>query len=220
VIPAIGKTGLAAAYVLASLSCPPQKPVETVSLYFTNNPPVITNDQPASFLGQFSISTTFSRSHNEIFTVGGLHITDFAPKYLVSFNLDSGLEGGKVCLAPAAISIAVNYSPRIMVASEHKPGTCQYKTILDHEMRHVGIDVITLNEYLPQMKKAIEEAARLIKPIGPMPPSSIEKAKNIIVDAVQSALVAQVEEFELIRLNRQKMIDTRQEYLRLSKVCQ
>lgn len=216
---AAAKLAVAAAYTLASFGCPPQKPVETVELAFTSRPPVITNDQPSSALGAYQISTTFARSRNEIFSVGGLHITEFAPRYLISFAVgDAG--GGKVCMAPAGVRIEVDYAPRILIAREAAPGTCNYKTILDHEMRHVGTDVVTFNEFLPRIKAAMQEAVRKIPQIGPMPPESMEKAKNIIVDAVRAELEKQVDELELVRLNRQQLIDTRQEYLRLGKACQ
>ena len=216
----LGKASVAAVYVLAALSCPAVPPTQKVELEFNTQPPVLTRNTTAQELGKYTVSTTFSRSRNEVFTMGGLHITEFAPQYMISFNMLQGLQNGQVCLAPAAVKIVVDYAPRILLASEVPAGSCQYKAILDHEMRHVGIDVITLNEYLPRIQLAVAAVVAKIQPIGPMPQSSIERAKNIIVDAVRASLVKEIDEFEIVRLNRQQMLDTRQEYMRISKLCQ
>lgn len=220
-IASAAKAKFATAYMLAALStCPAQKPIDHVDLLFTNKPPVITHDKSSRELGGYTISTTFAHSHNEMFSVGGLHISDFAPQYLITFALIKGLEGGKVCLAPDSVKISVEYAPKIMIASEFVNGSCRYRTTLDHEMRHVGIDIASLNEYLPKIKLALTLTAAGIQPVGPMPLTSLDKAKDIIVDQVRSSLSQQVEEFELVRLNRQQLIDTRAEYLRVSKLCQ
>jgi hypothetical protein len=213
------KAALKAGYVLAALGCPAVPPVEHVEMVFTNKPPLVSNDQTAQQLGQYKISTTFSRSRNEIFTIGGLHISEIAPRYMLEFTLMELPKQQAVCLAPSAVSIVVEYAPRILMAKEYAPGSCKYKVILAHEMRHVGTDIVTLNEFLPQFEKAVTEAVRNMKPMGPMAPGSIDLAKDKMVDTVRAALTAAVEEFDHVRFNRQQLLDTRQEYLRGSHAC-
>ncbi|MDI1228206.1 MAG: hypothetical protein PSY14_11030 [bacterium] len=202
----------------ASAACPPQPPLQGVEMVFVNKPPVIINDQSSAALGGYQISTTFARSQNEIFTVGGLHLSELAPQYVVSFEISDG-GGGLVCIAPVALRVSIEYAPRVMIASEHAPGSCRYRTILDHEMRHVNTDIIAFNEFLPQVRRALEESARKLAQMGPMQASSIEKAKGMLVDAVREKLVHEIEEFHKIRFVRQQIIDTRQQYLLENKLC-
>ncbi|HYD18953.1 MAG TPA: hypothetical protein VEF76_10785 [Patescibacteria group bacterium] len=208
-----------AGYILAATQlCPNQKPLEGVSLEFTNAPPVISNDKTTRELGAYTISTTFSHSENEIFTVGGLRVADFAPQYLVTFDLS---DAGKnvVCLAPMRVQLTVRYEPRVMIASEHAPGSCRYKLVLDHEIRHINTDIVTFNEFLPRMRAALESSLAEIPPIGPMQQSSIEKAKDLLMDRIKAALVHEVKEFQKTRMLRQQLIDTRQQYMLESRQC-
>lgn len=202
----------------AAAQCPAQPPIQGVELAFINTPPAITNDKSSAELGNYQTSTTFARSQNEIFTVGGLHLSQLAPQYLVTFEL-SEVGRDRVCIYPIAVRITIEYAPRVMVASEHKPGSCRYKSILDHEMRHVNTDIIAFNEFLPGIRKSVEESVRKLTQIGPMPHTSIEKAKGILVDAVRATLERQIDEFQKIRFVRQQMIDTRQQYLMESRLC-
>lgn len=213
------KAVLAAGVMLVNAGCPGMFPLEDekVELQFTHSPAVILNTKSGAELGSYDIDTTFSRSRNEIFTVGGLHISEFAPQYIISYTLAGA--GDKACIVPSSLRIVVDYTPRVFVASEHRPGTCIYREILDHEMRHVNTDIITFNEMLPRLRDAVAAAVAAIEPMGPMPPASLEKAKGILTDRIHAALAAGVEEIEATRFNRQQMIDTRQEYLRVSKAC-
>lgn len=200
------------------MACNEQPPLQGVEMSFTNKPPVITNDKSSAELGQYKVSTTFAKSQNEVFTLGGLHLSELAPQYVVSFDI-SGIARDQFCVAPVAVRVSIEYAPRVMIASEWQPGSCRYKVILDHEMRHVNTDIIAFNEFLPKIRLSLEQAARQIQQMGPMRESSVEKAKGLMVDAVRDKLVAEIEEFQKVRFVRQQMIDTRQQYLLESRMC-
>lgn len=199
-------------------ACDAPPPLQGIEMAFTNKPPELTNDKPSAELAKYQVSTTFAKSHNEVFTLGGLHLSELAPQYIVSFELAEP-KRGQFCVAAVAVRVSIEYAPRVMIANEWQPGTCRYKTILDHEMRHVNTDIIAFNEFLPKIRIALEETARKLPQIGPMPYSSVEKAKGILVDAVREKLVAEIDEFQKIRFARQQMIDTRQQYLMESRIC-
>ena len=208
----------AACAVSPAIACDAQPPLQGVEMSFTNKPPVITNDKSSAELSQYQVSTTFARSQNEVFTLGGLHLSELAPQYVVSFEISSGARG-QFCVAPVAVRVSIEYAPRVMISSEWQPGSCRYKVILDHEIRHVNTDIIAFNEFLPKIRLALENAVRKIPQMGPMAEASIEKAKGLMVDAVREKLVAEIEEFQKIRFIRQQMIDTRQQYLLESRMC-
>lgn len=216
------KTAALAAFICVSgtayAGCPPQPALQGVEMAFINTPPVITNDKDSAALAAHKISTTFARSQNEAFTVGGLHLSQIAPQYVVTFEL-SETGNNQTCIYPVAVRISIEYAPRVMVASEYPPGSCRFKAILDHEMRHVNTDIIAFNEFLPKIRKATEDAVRKLTQMGPMPMSSIEKAKGMLVDAVRATLEQEINEFQKVRFARQQAIDTRQQYLLESGLC-
>ncbi len=201
-----------------AMACDAAAPLQGVEMSFTNKPPVLITDKPGSELGKYQVSTTFAKSQNEIFTVGGLHLSELAPQYTVSFELANGAPG-KYCVGIIAVRVTIEYAPRIMIANEWQQGTCRYKVILDHEMRHVNTDIIAFNEFLPKIRLELEESVRKLQQMGPMPFTSVEKAKGLLVDAVRDKLVAEVDEFQKVRFARQQMIDTRQQYLMESRLC-
>ncbi|TAL26906.1 MAG: hypothetical protein EPN97_18655 [Alphaproteobacteria bacterium] len=216
---ALSQLTLPAAYILAATGVCAAPPPPAVEMEFVNTPPVERNDLSGRQLGGFHISTTFAKSRNEIFTVGGLTISDFSPAYLVDFSIPADTVTGWPCLSVKDVKIKVNYAPTIYVASEFRAGGCRYKTTLQHEVRHVNTDIITFNEFLPVLRQAVQDAANGIGAVGPLKPENLIRERDKMVDRLKAALEAKVDEIEKIRFNRQQVIDTRQEYLRLSALC-
>jgi len=215
-----GFLGAPAAYMLAALTvCAPQTP-PTVQMSFINNPPVEIDDQTSAQLGTHKISTTFSRSHNEIFNVEGLTVSDIQPEYRIQFAILTDPASGLACVAPSQVAIRLTYTPSIYIASEVQKGTCNYGVTLQHEVRHVNTDILTFNEYLPQITAAVQAAVNQIAPMGPTDDNGLTIAQNRMADLVKDALAAKFNELGKVRFNRQQMIDTRAEYLRLSALCQ
>ncbi len=209
---------LAAFYILAAQASCPILPAPKVTMTFANIPPVEINAKSSAELGQYHISTTFSHSRNEIFTVGGLTVSHIDPAYRILFNTTS-TEDGMVCVSLAQVGIAVSYAPLIYISSETKAGSCRYKATLQHEVRHVNTDIITFNEYLPQMTAAVQAALDHMPPIPPVPAENAVDVQNRMMDLVRAALGQKTDELEHVRAARQQMIDTRQEYLRGTALC-
>lgn len=219
-IPGLHKAALKAVYILAAAAGMCRAPAPpTVHMDFVDTPPIQRNDLSSRQLGSFQISTTFSHSRNEIFTVGGLTLSDFSPEYLIDFDAIPDDISGWPCLSVKAINITVKYAPTIYVASDFKPGTCRFDSTLQHEARHVNTDIITFNELLPVLRQAVQDAADQLGATGPVKPDDVVAARDKMVDRLKGALVAKADEIEKIRFSRQQMIDTRQEYLRMTKLC-
>lgn len=216
---ALSQLTLPAAYILAATGVCAAPPPPNVQMEFINTPPIERNDMSSKQLGGFHVSTTFSHSRNEIFTVGGLTVSDFSPVYLVDFNIPVDSITGWPCLSVKEVKIKVNYAPTIYVASEFPNGSCLYNNTLQHEVRHVNTDIITFNEFLPVLRQAVQDAANGIGAIGPLKPENVLRERDKMVDTLKAALAAKTDEIEKIRFNRQQVIDTRQEYLRLSGLC-
>lgn len=199
-------------------TCPQQSPAK-VTMVFNNNLPVENNTLTSAELGNFHISTTFSKSRKEMFTVGGVTVSDFSPQFLVTFEGSTDPVSGKTCLSAKTIELSLTYNPVVYIASEYKQGSCRHKEVMLHEVRHVNTDIITFKEYLPVLQADMAAAAAALKPMGPLSPAEVLPARDKIVDILQAALGVSIDKIGKVLHQRQQAIDTRQEYLRSSRAC-
>lgn len=194
-------------------------PVAPVTMVFNKSLPIENNTLPSAELGKFSISTVFSKSRKETFTVGGITVSDFSPQFLVTFSGVTDPITGKTCLAAEKVELSLNYNPIVYIASEYRPGTCRYREIMLHEVRHVNTDIITFNEYLPVIQADVQRAAATLRVMGPLAQYEILPARDKTVETLKSALGVSVEKVGQILHQRQQAIDTREEYIRTSRAC-
>jgi hypothetical protein len=210
---------LPAMFVAAQLTACPAPQPRQVEMSFVNAAPILRTDKTSRDLGAFRVNTTFSHSQDETFAVGGLTISEFAPRYTIDFDTSEDPYTGKRCISIKSVKIEVNYAPTIYVAAESPEGSCHYKATLEHETRHVDTDIITFNELLPMLQRSVQDTINGLGALGPMPADDITAARDQLAAAVQQSLVAKADEIESARRSRQQMIDTRQEYMRLSEIC-
>lgn len=203
---------------LAAFACNPA-PVALVTMVFNNNLPIENNTVSSAELGNFNISTTFSKSRREMFAVGGVTVSDFSPQFLITFAGDTDPITGKTCLSAEKVELSLNYNPIVYIASEYRPGTCRYREIMLHEARHVNTDIITFREYLPKLQAEMQQAASGLRVMGPLAPHEILPARDKTVDTLKAALGASVDRIAAVLHQRQQAIDTREEYLRTSRAC-
>jgi hypothetical protein len=119
------------------------------------------------------------------------------------------------CVLPR-VSVTLYYEPIVVyVGREFAPGTCAYREILAHEMRHLK----SYQEALPKVEERVR--ARLAPRVqGRAVFADAGGARPMLqreIDAVWlPAIRAEMRAVELL----QREIDSPQEYARLSKVCQ
>ncbi|TFW28709.1 hypothetical protein [Duganella callida] len=121
---------------------------------------------------------------------------------------------GYECIAPK-VEIQLYYSPvRIYVGNEFAPGTCAYKEILAHEMRHLKAHM----DNLDRVQKVVAQA--LNRRFGGQP---LYAPSGTAVSALQHEVSSTWfnfirDEFEKGKIEQDK-IDSPEEYARLSKAC-
>jgi hypothetical protein len=121
---------------------------------------------------------------------------------------------GYECIAPQ-VQVEIVYAPMVVyVAREFPQGTCAYRQILEHEMRHVQV----YREHLPKAEAAVKIALRAAFQAEPLyAPSG---SANILLQQKMSDGWMAFIQGELNKVEeRQALIDTAQEYARLGKVC-
>ena len=101
------------------------------------------HDRSISELGQMTIHSPRGR-------ILGLAKTALDFSWRVSFGAESLDEGH--CVWVSGLHLTARYpTPDIYVAREYRKGSCQYRTILDHEAQHVQISKATIQRYLPRL---------------------------------------------------------------------
>jgi len=202
----------AKAFVLAGLMVCEQAPAPVIEIHFENNDPVATHNLDHQQLGKFQSSTQFSHSSNEVFTTGGITESNILTSFEVSFGLVTNTFSRDTCVSLSSAKITVSYTPVVHVASNYPAQSCRFNTTWLHELRHVNTNVITLNE-------AVETGVADMKTQGPLSPEQQEKVQQEISAKITETLTWATAEMDKTRMQRQQLVDTREEYLRLSKVC-
>jgi hypothetical protein len=119
------------------------------------------------------------------------------------------------CVLPR-VSVTLYYEPIVVyVGREFEPGTCAYREILAHEMRHLK----SYQAALPKVEERVR--VRLAPRIeGRAVVAEAGQARGLLQREIDTAWLpairAEMQAVELL----QREIDSPQEYARLSKVCQ
>ena len=121
---------------------------------------------------------------------------------------------GYECVAPR-LEVKLRYLPIIVyVGREFAPGTCAYRAILAHELRHRDIYL----GFLPGAEKTVREAlARRFEGKPLYAPRG--QARSMLQREIDSGWMPFIKR-EMAKVERlQAAIDTPQEYARLGKIC-
>jgi hypothetical protein len=199
-------------------ACPPQG-IPQVQMQTVNTPAQFSTSLSSAELGNFPVSTVVARHSNEIFVTGGITRGQITTSYDMAFNKLLNSATQMACIWPKQVRVTVSYAPIVYIAREYRPGSCRYNTTMEHELRHVNTDVITLNEYLPRIQNAVQGVVNALGVRGPMPDHAATAQQEAMVDAIAGRLKGILAEMDAVRMQRQQQIDTRQEYMRLGKVC-
>lgn len=119
------------------------------------------------------------------------------------------------CLAPR-LRVSLFYVPIVIyVGREFAPGTCAYKEILAHEMRHLK----TYLDHLPKVESVVRNGIAVRFGGQPMY-APAGQARALLQRELNSQWMPYIKREMAKAEALQAAIDTPQEYARLSKVCQ
>lgn len=205
---------------LASMQACPQSPAPPVQIVTRNGTPQYYYHMPSAQLGGFQIDTTFQPSPNTTYVVGG--VTN--GKVLISRQMQiqtlSNTRTDQHCVSITQVVVTLDYQPDVYVASEYRPGTCRFNTTIQHEVQHVNLDIITLNEFIPRFQAYIQRALATLPPMQPVPQKMIPQMQEFIGQQVEVAAQQALAEMDQVRRGRHQRIDNAQEYDRLSRSCE
>ena len=206
------------AMLVLAQGCPPQQ-MPVLSIDVINNPPHYDNTYSSAELGNIPIDTQIAKKRNEVFVTGGLTRGQITTAWETSFAKMLDEHSGIACIWLKSLHLTLTYTPNVYIASEHRPGSCRYDVIMEHEVRHVNTDIMTLNEYLPLIQQDVQYAVDTLGVRGPYQDRQTERVRQDMQDIISGRLRETLAEMDAVRRQRQQLIDTRQEYMRLSNLC-
>ena len=218
-IPGISSLSLSTGYVLAGLlSCDPQA-APTVTVQFQNTPLKIDNTKSSADLAQKKTHSLSPQYGLEFPIVGGVTSSNFQIGYKAKLAISSFPSSNNACLWVKAVNITVIYAPIVYISSDYKPGSCQYDITEEHEKHHVNIDIITINEFLPYIRKTVENVVSTWHGIGPVNKTKMKSHKTALLKPLAEALKKVTDSLQRTRNLRQQQVDSRSEYRYASNAC-
>jgi len=127
------------------------------------------------------------------------------------------LESGKVCAALRTVDATFGYAEiTVFIARKYKKGSCQYRTVLQHENTHVAIHRKYLKKYADRMRRRLTSTANKA---GVIFAPTVQQVKTAFRKRLEKAVDQLTEEFsrELDAANAR--IDTPENYRRENKKC-
>jgi hypothetical protein len=104
----------------------------------------------------------------------------------------------------------------VYVGKEYRRGTCEYRTILDHENEHVAINNAVVRTYAPKVRQAIEKELRKMRPI--FTPTVRTGARRAVED-IRQRMAPIMKSFQSEQRRRNGAIDTDTNYGALQELC-
>ncbi|MFH1157666.1 MAG: hypothetical protein V1721_02085 [Pseudomonadota bacterium] len=153
-------------------------------------------------------------------TVFGVATSLTTGLFHVSFNTLTD-QSGNQCLYIDKATLAITYSPAVFVSSDILDLACTYQTTQEHEWQHISIDLAAMQEYIPHIKMDMLLYLRDLGYQGFGPYRQYETPKHVkeLTHQLDKASEPMVENLREVRRERQRSIDTLENYKRESEKC-
>ena len=112
------------------------------------------------------------------------------------------------------------YHPEIYIASDFRHMACRYGVTSMHEQCHVHAFLLTANDFIPQIRRVLNDYISHMPPTQPLTTKDAVTARNQeMMQAVTDSLNPVLSQFQEVNRQRQAAIDTPAQYARDSAVC-
>jgi len=127
---------------------------------------------------------------------------------------------GKACVQIKNIEVMLWTKPAIIIASNFKKGTCEYREVFAHEQRHIRTTRKFVREYAPKLRSEVKEIIRTSRHHIIARQDRIEDAQ----EELQKPILGRISQFQNkimpVLQSRQAAIDTPEEYKKVSDKCE
>lgn len=159
--------------------------------------------------------TPDSKIHTNGLAVGGMRLeTEYE---MVAKPYD--MYGAYYCPYVRKIKVNVFHSTEIFIASEIKKGTCEFDAVMEHEFKHHDTNWTVVQTLAKRMEA---DTPRIIAYLERRYVSvdDIQKGFQVIRDGISDALDVYAQEMSLRKEEFNDLVDTPQEYTRVSEMCE
>jgi len=153
------------------------------------------------------------------YVIGGLTHGKINTTYSIQMSGKPMPGSSAYCVSIEQITVTLDYQPDVYIASEYKPGSCQYNVTMQHEVQHVNLELITLNEFIPRIQAHVRQTVQSLPPLPPTQAQDVPRVRDWISAQVNTAVQQSLAQMIQVRDSRQGGIDTPQEYARLAAAC-
>ena len=202
-------------------------PLPLVRVNITEKPVRIDHSRSAEALSEMPNDTRVKMGRgpdivqkNRWSPVGGLANNQIDASATVSFDSETTFLGGEGCLSVTNLTVQITLTPLVYIASDWPEGSCRYKAMLDHEMKHVDEDRAVLKDFKSLLENSFKTMLHEIATQGPMPTAAMYQAQNTTSVRLNQRLQSEMAVLAQMRDQRQQAIDTPSEYQSISMRCQ
>ncbi len=124
---------------------------------------------------------------------------------------------GGFCVYLSSIDLDFGWKRQdVYIASEFQPGTCEYRTVLDHENQHVSVNNSSLKEFAPYFRAQVEKSLQTQQPVFAR---SGDAGTDVAMKAVEKGMSALMTQFHQINGQRNAPLDSASNYEATAGLC-
>jgi len=123
----------------------------------------------------------------------------------------------RICAALVGVSLEIGYKQfHVYIARKLKPGTCEYRTTLNHENTHVRFYQTGLKNYVARLERKLRRTADRLTPIVATSPA---RAQRHFLSQLDQALASTLAQMNRDMDRNNSKIDTIANYKREQAYC-
>ena len=127
---------------------------------------------------------------------------------------------GRYCLDPVRVNPKVDVVKHLVyVASELQRGTCEYDVVYAHEGEHVKINQGMEADIRAALDDLVNDVVQKVGAMFPMPADNAQRAMRRLMSEYGRDFKRRLKDIDRRRREKQRQIDTPQEYERLAASC-
>ncbi len=211
---------------LWSTGVTPPTHAQSACMNFGQSPDVTLRIEP----GKITLNNRYSRS--QIKTLSGrgpssvklgsrwqpIGLTLTEQQFSMRVKVDAKRIGSdRFCGQLSRVDARLGYDKlKVYIARKYRPGSCNYRSILDHENRHVSVFRNTLVKYAPRVERRLR---RFAASLGPVVATSADQAAKILQQKLQRELKPLIREMDREMDFRNAKLDSPQNYRREQARC-
>ena len=127
--------------------------------------------------------------------------------------------GDLFCVIPTEVQAVFYAEPQIHIASNFARGSCEYSEVMAHEQKHITVLKKFHREYRNSYRDFFVQAVRGLDAPAAVSIDDVEASKKQTTGAIMAALDSYTQDMMAVLNDRQRAIDTKEEYERVLSKC-